>query len=236
MHRPPSTASTNPANHGPSRVLTGDDHARWAPLVRRTAMRVARRAPDGITVEALCRRGFLGLLEGLASAEAMAPGEPLEPYVEHRIRSAMLDFLRSANPSVRSARSASRELARTLRAMLDGGQTDAGEEQIAGALGLSVAAYEDVLASIAAAGLARIDVVDLDREGDTDAIGVPLSRATLALAIEELPLRERNLLGLVFGEDLTTEETAAVLGMSIRRVTCLLTQTVHRLRAALGRE
>jgi len=201
-------------------------------------MRVARRAPSGISVEALCRRGFVGLLDGLTTAAAMAPGETLEAYVEHRIRGAMLDFMRSANPAFAAARAASRDLARLLRRLRDEGSPHAGADELASGLGLDATAYADLLTRIAEAGLARIDVIDLEEGPQQDPSGEEprACRRTLANAIVQLPLRERNLLGLLFEEELSIEEASAVLGCTSRAVTCLLTQTIHRLRADIGKE
>ena len=56
-----------------ARVLSADDYRKYLPIVRRTAMRVARKVPAHITVADLTGYAWVGLVEAFArSTEEMS--------------------------------------------------------------------------------------------------------------------------------------------------------------------
>ncbi len=219
-------------------ALTREEFERWSPTVRRIAMLLGRRAPRSVSVADLCVKGFSGLIDALASAEAVAGANlVVEEYVEHRIRTAMVDFILSADDRVRDARAVSRRIARTIRALVDATGEPPTRERIAEVLKFEIDEYESSLARIAQFGLARIEILDLDHDqapSSNDDDGP--SAETLADAIDLLPTMDRDLLMLLFQEECSMEEAAAVLGTSQYRATLQYTEIVHRLRASLGKE
>jgi RNA polymerase sigma factor for flagellar operon FliA len=79
-------------------------------------------------------------------------------------------------------------------------------------------------------------VVSADVETSTNPLDALLAfgdREQLAEAIDELPEREKLLLGLYYQEDLNLKEIGVVLGVSESRVCQLHSQAVSRLRAML---
>src|SRR5262249_36557558 len=120
----------------------------------------------------------------------------------------------------------------------------ASEEEMARGLGLSLAAYRDVLGRIAPVTLVSLDTLGFGF-GDDD---LPLERAEpdplrgllrrerlllVAEAIGRLPERDQLLLSLYYRDDLTMKEVGAVLGLTESRVSQLHTSAVLRLRATL---
>src|SRR5258708_2483050 len=81
----------------PVRTLSKLDHDRFLPIVRRIAMRMARRVPAEVTVQDLIGYGWVGLLEAFSRANGM-PDAELEAYASYRVRGAMLDYLHSLDP------------------------------------------------------------------------------------------------------------------------------------------
>jgi RNA polymerase sigma factor for flagellar operon FliA len=80
----------------------------------------------------------------------------------------------------------------------------------------------------------------LDRQMDGDEEANPLEmlgdhrfRETLIQAIEDLPEREKMLMGLYYEQELNFREIAAVLGVTESRVCQLHTQAVSRLKTKL---
>jgi RNA polymerase sigma factor for flagellar operon FliA len=223
---------------GTGRSLTRDDFDRWSPIVRRVAMMLGRRAPRSVSVADLCVKGFAGLIDALGSAHAMtSSADEVDAYVEHRIREAMVDHILAVDPEVRETRAVSRRIARAIRALYDATGAPPTRERIAEVMKIDLDEYEALLARIARFGLARIEVLDLDattgsRLDDSDS---PTAE-TLAEAIDLLPAMDRDLLVLLFQEDCSMEEAAAVVGVSQYRATLQYTETVHRLRASLGKE
>jgi RNA polymerase sigma-70 factor (ECF subfamily) len=85
---------------------------------------------------------------------------------------------------------------------------------------------------------AREDVVDEPPpEGATDDLEEGMTRRlTLRLAVARLDERERELIALRFGADLTARQIGAVLGMRKNAVEVALHRALARLRAELDRE
>ena len=96
------------------RSLDKQQYERFLPIVRRIAMRAARRVPRHIAVADLVSCGWLGLMEAYHRAGPDMVAEEFEAYASYRIRGAMLDYLRSLDTTSKHMRRASRDLARTI--------------------------------------------------------------------------------------------------------------------------
>lgn len=234
-----TTSTYLPDRRGPpGRVLTRADFDRYAPIVRRTAMRVARKAPSSVTVEILVAQGFRGLLQAMNVVDAVGSGPQSDAHVEECVRGAMLSYLQSLDPRVRQLRGTSRKIARTMRLLIDRGDLQPSREAVAHGLGVTVEVYESDLLRLYAAGLARLELVGFDEDSRPghDPLDLSPSCDSLAEAIDRLGESERMLLMLVFQEDVNLGEAGAVLGMSATSTEILFAETLLRLRAALGRE
>ncbi|MFO0676841.1 MAG: FliA/WhiG family RNA polymerase sigma factor [Polyangiaceae bacterium] len=225
------------------RVLTREDYERYLPLVRRIAMRVARKVPAHITVPDLVSYGWLGLLEAYARSSATMPAEEFEAYASYRVRGAILDHLRSLDPTARDLRTRSRVISRTLATLTRELGRPPEEEEVAARLGVKVEALREDLAKIAEAGLARLEMVDLDDahvEGSFERPDDEAARRDLVGAVTDaiprLPDRLQKVLALYYQEECTLREIGAVLGVSESRVCQLHSEAIHRIRAAVGRE
>jgi RNA polymerase sigma factor for flagellar operon FliA len=172
------------------------------------------------------------------------PAEEFEAYASHRVRGAMLDYLRGLDPATRQARNASRRVTRTISDLTRGLGRPPEEEEIADALGLDLDGYRTLLGQISSAGMSRLELVDLDQiDAPTDKSDAPddiaeqrLLAEHVAGAIERLPLRLQQVLALYYQEDCTLREIGAVLQVSESRVCQLHSEAMHRLRADIGQE
>jgi RNA polymerase sigma factor FliA len=226
------------------RRLSHADYERFLPMVRRIAMRLARRVPSYISVNDLVNSGWVGLAEAFTRAHDQMPVEEFEAYSSHRVKGAMLDYLRSLDPTARQIRNASRRVARAIARITRTTGRPPEEGEIADALGVTVDQYRDTLSSIARAGMARLEMVDIDQfdaqeenaVAPDDAAGRRMLSASVADAIKLLPPRLQQVLSLYYREDCTLREIGVVLGVSESRVSQLHTEAMHRLRAAIGRE
>jgi RNA polymerase sigma factor for flagellar operon FliA len=203
------------------------DYERFQPIVRRIAMRAARSAPRHVAVADL----------------AGMPAEEFEAYASYRIRGAMLDYVRSLDSSVRRVRRASRRLTRAIKELTQAHGRAPTDQEIAESLGLDEGGYRDLLARIAEAGMARLELMDFDQdevESGGDPIDDEAGRKELLVAmvdaIEGLPPRLQQVLALYYQEGCTLREVGAVLGISESMASRLQTEAIHRLRAAIGRE
>lgn len=219
------------------------DYERFQPIVRRIAMRAARSAPRHVAVADLVSCGWLGLMEARQRAHAGMTPDELDAYASYRIRGAMLDYLRGLDSSVRRVRHASRRLTRAIKDLTSQKGRAPTDREIADALGLDAEGYHDLLARIAEAGMARLELMDFDQE-EVDSDATPIddeaSRKELLTAmvdaIDELPPRLQQVLALYYQEECSLREVGAVLGVGESMASRLHTEAIHRLRAAIGRE
>jgi RNA polymerase sigma factor for flagellar operon FliA len=218
-------------------------YERFLPLVRRTAMRLARRVPATITVADLVGYGWVGLMEAFQRSATDMPDEEFQAYALYRVRGAMLDYLRSLDPATRDLRRASRRVSHAIRDLSQRLGREPEEEEIAQSLGMSIRNYRDLLEKIAAAGMARLELLDLDEVdvesgGETidDAVSKRRLADAVAEAMETLPPKLLQVLALYYQEGCTLRQIGSVLGVGESRVSQLHTEAIHRLRAAVGRE
>lgn len=223
------------ADTRPRQALSRADYERFSPLIRRQAMLLARKAPKHVTVADLCARGFAGLFEALRNAAAAGAPAELEAFVMTKVKGAMLDFILGQDPRVRRARAASREVARAIRLLASSLGEPPSLEQIAAGLSTTVAELEATLLETFRAGVARVDVVDVDQlgsvRGDDEDESCDLERA-----VELLPRHLQELLMLVYQADCTLAEAALALGLTETRAQIEYAEAMHRVRASLGKE
>ncbi|WP_370262939.1 RNA polymerase sigma factor FliA [Limnobacter sp.] len=219
----------------------------YIPLVRRLAHHLIAKLPASVQIDDLIQAGLIGLMDAISRFEE-GQGAQFETYASQRIRGAMLDELRQADWMPRGVRQAQRKIENaTLKAEQKLGRS-ATETEIAAAMGVSLDEYQTMLFESRGAQLVFYDDYAedgdgegyLDRQMDGDEEANPLEmlgdqrfRQTLIRAIEELPEREKMLMGLYYEQELNFREIAAVLGVTESRVCQLHTQAVSRLRTKL---
>ncbi|WP_334120531.1 RNA polymerase sigma factor FliA [Limnobacter sp.] len=219
----------------------------YIPLVRRLAHHLIAKLPASVQIDDLIQAGLIGLMDAITRFEE-GQGAQFETYASQRIRGSMLDELRSADWMPRGVRQAQRKIeTATMKAEQKLGRS-ASEKEIADVLGVSLEEYQDMLFDSRGAQLVFYDdYADdgdgegyLDRQMDGDEEANPLEmlgdhrfRETLIQAIEDLPEREKMLMGLYYEQELNFREIAAVLGVTESRVCQLHTQAVSRLKIKL---
>jgi RNA polymerase sigma factor FliA len=225
------------------RTMNRAAYERFLPLVRRTAMRLARRVPSTITVSDLVGYGWIGLMEAYQRSAEDMPDEEFQAYALYRVRGAMLDYLRSLDPATRDLRRASRRVAVAIRELSHKLGREPEEEEIARSMQMELRTYRELLEKISSAGMARLELLDLDDievegAGDTidDAVAKRRLADAVATAMETLPPKLVQVLALYYQEGCTLRQIGAVLGVGESRVSQLHSEAIHRLRAAVGRE
>jgi RNA polymerase sigma factor for flagellar operon FliA len=225
------------------RTLSRADYEQFLPMVRRIAMKIARKVPSHILVGDLISCGWIGLTEAFNRADPKMPPNEFEAYASYRIKGAMLDYLRGLDPSAREARNASRRIARTIATLTKNLNRQPEESEIAKALDLSEDEYRCLLTSVSGAGMARLELVNIDQtevespdEAPDEEAAKRMIAESVASAIESLPTRLQQVLALYYQEECTLKEIGSILGVSESRVCQLHTEAMHRLRAAIGRD
>src|SRR6266567_4679265 len=73
------------------------------PLAKRLALKIRGHLPAQVEVDDLIANGVLGLVDAVAKFD-LSKGVKLETYARHRVRGAILDGLRNADPVSRDKR------------------------------------------------------------------------------------------------------------------------------------
>jgi RNA polymerase sigma factor for flagellar operon FliA len=218
----------------------------YLPLVRHVAGRLSLGLPSQVEVDDLESFGLFGLLEAMERFDP-ARGIKFETYASTRVRGAIIDGLRAETwaPALRQKARHLDEVETRLETQLGREPT---EQEIAEGLGLTVKELHRRRGEVGAALLVSLDdVVPGDEEGLT--VGERLTdpespdpeaealfserRDMLAKAIETLTEKERLVITLFYYEGLTAKEVAAVLGLSVARISQLHSKALLRLRGCL---
>lgn len=217
----------------------------FAPLVKRLALHMAASLPPSVELDDLIQSGMIGLLDA-AKRFKNTYGAQFETYAVQRIRGSMLDSLRQSDWLPRALRKSLRQVEVMIRKLEQQHGRPPLEQELADALNLPLADYQKLL--LDARGYQLVCSEDLPSHGEENAIDStyadsrpdPLQslladddRRTLVKAIEELPDREKKVMGLYYEHDLNMREIGEVLGVSESRVCQMHTQAITRLRAKL---
>lgn len=222
----------------------------YAPLVRRLAHQMIARLPANVELDDMIQAGMMGLMDAVGRYEE-TQGTQFEHYAASRIRGAMLDELRANDWLPRSARKSQRDIENAVHRLEGKLKRAPSESEIAQELGVSVGDYQELLNEARGAQLVYFDDLGGGSGDDEDYLernvadradgggdpGVFLRdkrfRTALVAAIEDLPEREKLLMGMYYEQDMNLREIGAVMGVTESRVCQLHSQAVARLRAKL---
>lgn len=215
-------------------------------LVKRIAYHMSGRLPRSVQLDDLMQAGMLGLLEAVRSYDE-SKGASFETYATIRIRGYMLDEVRRNDWVPRSVYRNSRLISEAVRAVENREGREAGDQEIAKELNVSLAMYHEMLADVNGAHLYGFDDLgvtdDVLKEGGDASMNEPHHsvinkdmKAHLAQIIQGLPKNEQMVLSLYYEHDLNLKEIGDILGVSESRVSQLHSQATHRIKARLETE
>lgn len=217
----------------------------YAPLVKRIAHHMMLKLPGSVEVDDLIQAGMMGLLDAASRYDELR-GAQFETYAAQRIRGAMLDELRGADWLPRSLRRDMRRIEAAISRLQQKLGKAPSEGEIAKELGVSLSEYQQMLQEGRGAQLLYYE--DFHGEGDEDFFeryefssdSNPLEllqdgrfREALIQAIDRLPERERQMMGMHYEQDMNLREIGEVMGVSESRVCQLHSQAVARLRTSM---
>lgn len=221
-------------------------------LVHHIVGRIGAHLPDNVEREDLVSAGILGLIKAIDRYDERR-GAKLSTYAGSVIRGEVMESLRAKDWAPRSVRRRARQIAEVtarLEYVLGRPPTEA---EIAEELDLDLDAYHKALEEISGATLLSLEEAlagdDDDRDGDApdlhpqDEFADPAlqlqdqdTRRVLVAAVERLPEREKQVIGLYYQDELTLKEIGAVLGVTESRVCQIHSQAIARLRGIAARE
>jgi RNA polymerase sigma factor for flagellar operon FliA len=209
-------------------------------VARRIALRLARRCPAWVTREDLVAAGMLGLTEA-AERYDDSRREPFLAFATKRIRGAVLDELRRGDIMPRRVRSLARTVGATIARLEQELGATPTDEQVAAALGVSLADYHANLEELVHVTVGATELNDTDLVSDDAASPEAQAHRRLAVgrvrtALGKLDPRDVTVLSLYYNEELLYAEIAEVLGVTVSRVSQLHGRAISRLRAELDRQ
>ncbi|MGE5526863.1 MAG: RNA polymerase sigma factor FliA [Rhodospirillaceae bacterium] len=216
----------------------------FAPLVKRIAHHMMAKLPASVQLDDIVQAGMIGLLDALNRYQGSF-GAQFEAYASQRVRGAILDELRQADWLPRSARRSMRRIETAVCALEQRLGRPPTELEIAKALEVPLSEYHEMLESARGCQLVHLgDLSDADSDfldsHEVQTERTPLDmllegnrRDLLIRAIEELPPREKLVMGMHYQQELNLREIGEVLGVSESRVCQLHGQAIARLRARL---
>lgn len=217
----------------------------FSPLVKRIAYHLMVRLPASVEVDDLIQVGLIGLMDAIERFDG-SQGAQFESYATQRIRGSMLDDLREADWLPRHIRQKSRQIETTISRLEQRLGRPPSEGEISKEMGLAIDDYQSMLGDVKGNQLLYYEDFTDEDSADflerylVDDASDPLSllhddgfRQGLIDAIDDLPEREKNLMGMYYEQDMNLKEIGAVMGVSESRVCQLHSQAVARLRAKM---
>lgn len=225
-----------------------EEYEKWvtefAPMIRLLAHRFSFRLPPYLDIDDLIHAGVIGLIDAVGKYD---PGREarFKTYAEFRIRGAMLDEIRSLDWIPRSVHEKISLFQKTYDQLSKELGRVPEEEELASALSMNKEQYDKFLSAAKGATLLRLEDLGLTEDDTLDAVDPnaedPFSsllaqdtREELLEAIRLLPEKERMVVSLYYGEELTMKEVGKTLKITESRVCQLHTQAILRLKGMLG--
>jgi len=208
------------------------------PQVKMIASRLRRRCPPEVLLEDLVSAGVVGLLQACQKFDPRRQVK-LGTLAEHRIRGAMLDYLRQLDPLPRALRQFQKKR-ETALANVAGSETRFSAEDVAATMGLPLNKYRRQLRESQAEDMISLDAPARDRVRGPEVPAAecqPIDRCVLAREIEDaiaqLPRSERIVMAARKAGE-CVREVARTLRVTEGRVSQIKNRAIHRLRIELG--
>jgi len=224
--------------------------AQYLPEVTRIVSRVVCHLPPGVDKEDLLHAGIIGLIQAIERFDP-ARNNKFITYATFRIKGAVLSELRSRDFLGRSMRKKLRQMEKASGQLELKLGRSASSEELASEMGLEVDQLDEIkkMSCISFISFEEIgihsaeekeDLVSRLTNGDIeDALTLTRLKelqTALAEAVQGLPEKEKMVISLYYGDELTMKEAGEVLEVSESRVSQIHAQAVARLRKKLQRD
>jgi RNA polymerase sigma factor for flagellar operon FliA len=218
-------------------------------LVHHVARQLGRRLSTAVDIDELVSAGTIGLIQAVDAFDPKR-GLSFSTFAVPRIRGAMLDELRRQDHVPRSVRRRTRELGLAHRVLAEALRREPTEAELARCLRVPPETLRRWELDAQGAALCSLDqrvrsddpgvsitlaeaMSDERAASPDDRLTLEQEVAQLRRAIEQLKPQERTVLALSFFEELKLQEIAAVLGLSVCRISQIRSAALARLRVSL---
>jgi RNA polymerase sigma factor for flagellar operon FliA len=217
-------------------------------LVQTIARRIKRRLPAHVDVEDLVQTGVIGLLEASGRYDSSRAVE-FSSYANSRITGAILDELRKWDTCSRHDRRKAREAEEAKSRLRATAGEEPSREEIAEAVGLALAEYEEILQRLESGKQSpahcadeqqnapdEINELPCDDDSPFDSFCKGEDMRMLEAHIKQLKPRHQEVLRLYYFKDLSLKEIGRRLGVGEARVCQIHKQGLTELRRTMNRK
>ena len=218
------------------------------PQVRYIARRIHERLPRHVPLEDLIHAGVVGLMDALQKFD-LTKRVQFGSYAKYRIRGAILDSLRELDWSPRDLRRQARMIEEAHDRLRFRLERYPSEPELAHELKMPLDELQKLLGEIHALEIGSFRTIS-PRDGHEEDLAdrvlaskenSPLTqylnsemKEIVKSAIQDLPVRERQVLSLYYFEELTMKEIGALMGVGESRVSQIHSMAVLRLRTQIA--
>lgn len=190
-------------------------------LVKRIAAKIYTNIQGKVEFEELLNYGIFGLLTSIERFEE-ARGLKFETFATHRIRGAILDGLREIDPLKRGTRSKVKKIDKAINELKSSIGKNPNDKDIADYLNITQEELLDWYIEIDAPSTFGSELTTSEN-----------SSIDLSMAIDSLDDREKQIIDLYYYEDLSLDEIAKILNISISRVSQIHGKALIKLKSQL---
>lgn len=220
-------------------------------FVKFLVKKVADQKVPGIEQEDLIQLGVCGLMEAIERYDPMQ-GVKFETYASWRVQGAIIDQIRyygKTNGGLsRSAIAKSKMVEEAIKALESENKRHPSRQEIADKLGISLDEFIKILSDInVGVPLSLDEKVGMDENisvlnvvkdekvlNPEEAYILKEKQELLADFIEELPLKEKDIIRMYYYEKLTLKEIGKLMDRSEGRISQLHTQALDRLKSKIS--
>lgn len=213
-------------------------------LVKRVAFEMREHLPAHLDLDDLVSAGTMGLIDAVRRFEA-GKHVKIETYARYRIRGAILDALRSLDPASRDMRKKNKRAERVFRGLQLKLGRPATDTEMAEAMHVSLNTWYKMVNEMQTMGvewlrptdmapprpLAEEDLPATDQADQFELCYRQEQRDLIARSLDRVSERERLVLSLYYGQDLTMKQIGDQLGIDESRVSQIHSVALTRLRS-----
>ncbi len=237
-------------NKEKSTASEADLLATMLPMVRSIALKIRKHLPAQVELAELTANGIVGLVDAATKFDPNK-GAKFATYARHRVRGAILDGLRSADPITRDVRRKSKRIETLYRELESKLGRPVRDEEMAPALGMTLGKWHRELNETQSAGLdsgsrvisagPTMMLQSTDPEFLVDGRASPFDlcyrreqHEILGQALSRLRERERKIVTLHDQQGLTMKQIAGQMHVDESRVSQIHSAALMRLRATVN--
>ena len=223
----------------------------YLPYVNRIVNRIATHLPPTVEVDDLVNVGIIGLMQAIERYDPTRDNKFMT-YAVFRIKGAVLSELRSRDFLGRTTRKKIRSLEKAYLKLEQKLGREVHDEEVAEEMDMDLDQFYQVkrMSSISFVSFEEIGHTARDgkdnflgrmfrSDGNSDALfmtTIKEIKLTLAQHIEQLPEKEKLVISMYYGDELTMKEIGKVLDITESRVSQIHSQAVIRLRSKLRKD